>query len=117
MRRGKKRSKYALRPRDTPYMLWVKSLSCAVLEFWMPWEHEIGTCDGPIQADHMGRRGIGQKAADDTCAPMCRRHHRERTDHSGVFRHATREQAREWCAGVVRDIREIWSATCGPGIY
>jgi hypothetical protein len=45
-------------------MLWVKGLPCLMLR-----------CEGPIEADHAGRRGAGRKAHDSTCIPLCRYHH------------------------------------------
>lgn len=59
MRRSPKRSKYALRERDTEYMLWVKTQCCAVRDYWMPWEHVLTACSPVVEADHMGRRGLG----------------------------------------------------------
>jgi hypothetical protein len=35
-----------------------------------------GTCTGPVEADHAGSRGIGPKAHDSTCIPLCSYHHR-----------------------------------------
>jgi len=53
-------------------------------------------CYGNIEADHAGRRGIGQKADDRTCIPLCRNHHRERTDFSGTFKGWTQNGMRIW---------------------
>jgi len=102
MRRGAKRTKYARRERDTPYMMAVKALPCAAVSFDMPWPIDNHTpCSHVVEADHMGDRGRGKKAADDTCVPMCSRHHAERGDHTGRFRHATKDQLRTWRATVI----------------
>ncbi len=104
IRRRAKRSKYAMRERDTPYMLWVKTLRCAAKTYAMPWRVDAETaCYGVVEADHMGDRGLGRKADDRTCVPMCVAHHRERTDQNGVFKHATKDQLREWRASVIED--------------
>jgi hypothetical protein len=63
------RSKYRSRPRHTAYMLWVKLQPCLMRGIW-------GTCSGLVEADHAGPRGIGRKAHDSTCIPLCRYHHR-----------------------------------------
>jgi len=49
-------------------MLWVKGLPCLMQDVW-------GRCEGPIEADHAGPRGVGRKAHDSTCIPLCRYHH------------------------------------------
>jgi len=63
------------------------------------------TCEGHVQADHAGRRGIGQKSADDTCAPMCRKHHEERTDVKQTFRGFTKIEMRAWCDWAIEQAR------------
>jgi hypothetical protein len=69
----KKRTAYATRERDTPYMLWCKLLPCLLA----PYQHlaAIGACDGPTEADHAGERALGRKAPDNTVIPLCRLHH------------------------------------------
>lgn len=110
------RTKYASRPRATAYMLFVKSLPCALrdngdavaLEVYGPDEHPfwwinapITSCSGPTEADHMGQRALSRKAPDSTCGPLCTQHHRERTDHTGAFKHFTQADMRAFCADVV----------------
>lgn len=67
-RAPRSRSKYKSRTRHTAYMLWVKGQPCLMRGVW-------GRCSGPVEADHAGRRGAGQKAHDSTCIPLCHRHH------------------------------------------
>ena len=63
--RSKKNRK---RLRNIPYMLWIKTLPCAV-------------CGrNGAEAAHTGRRGLGQKAPDEQCIPLCPDHHRHRRD-------------------------------------
>lgn len=59
----------------------------------------------------MGERALGRKADDNTCAPLCMQHHRERTDHSGSFRHLTRDEARAWRARAITRTQAAWSAS------
>ena len=63
-------------------------------------------CTGRIEADHMGRRGIGQKAEDSTCAPMCTKHHRHRTDVYGFFKGWTQAELRLWVEWAIGNARE-----------
>lgn len=59
---------------------------------------EQTTCEGRVQADHAGSRGLGQKSADDTCIPLCRNHHGERTDYRGTFKN--------WNAAMMRSFND-----------
>jgi len=58
-------------------------------------------CSGRIEAHHAGRKpGLALKAHDDTCVPLCTRHHDELTTRRGVFSGMSREALRalqdEW---------------------
>lgn len=96
MKSGKRKSRYARRDRDTAFMAFVKSQPCSVTEDWPAFPVGPTQCAGVVEADHMGMRGLSRKASDDTCAALCTQHHRERTDHTGTFKHMTREQCRVW---------------------
>ena len=95
-RRGIHRSRYARRERDTEFMLDVKRLACCVRAHPPDPLRGATPCYGHVEADHAGSRGLGQKADDRTCIALCARHHNERTDHTGSFKHLTRDQVREW---------------------
>jgi len=90
---------YRRRPRDIAYMRWVKRQQCSVAAHLSGWE--FGPCEGPIEADHAGRRGLGQKAGDDTCIPLCRQHHHDRGTFSGGFRGWNQEQMRTWLLATI----------------
>jgi hypothetical protein len=111
--RRTKRSAYARRPRDTAFMLWVKTLLCAVEEEWPLFPVKPTPCDGVIEADHMGARGLGRKADDSTCVPMCSNHHRERSDHAGTFRAMTKEQLRTWRGRAMLRTQTLWAEQRG----
>lgn len=49
-------------------MRWIKTLPCAVCG-------RTGS-----EASHTGPRGLGQKAPDEQCIPLCPDHHRHRRD-------------------------------------
>lgn len=101
-------SKYRERARDWDYMAWVKTQPCCAAD--------ISPCSGPIEADHMGRRGLSRKADDRTCAPLCQLHHRQRTDHSGPFRDWDRDRMRSWLAEQVHLTQARWMRQQGAGI-
>ena len=112
--RSNARSKYAARPRDSERMMFVKSLRCAAKTYSMTWRVDCSTaCGGPIEADHMGQRPVGRKAPDDTCGPLCRDHHVERTAHTGMFKHATRAELRQWMDAVIARTRELYERRTG----
>lgn len=90
-------------------MLWIKGLLCSVEEERPDPYHMATGCRGEVQADHMGARGLGQKANDRTCAPMCRLHHRERTDHGGSFKNLTRDQLRAWRTRAIARTQTMWN--------
>jgi hypothetical protein len=103
--RPRQRTKYARRPRDTPRMLWCKTLPCALarpgapcIELWRG-PPDVDACDGPIEAHHAGERGTGQKAPDDTVVPLCKHHHDCLTDRGsrrGVFSGWPRGAVKRW---------------------
>jgi len=97
MKRRKGSTKYSRRERDLEFMNFVRSeLLCSVLEEWPCVDYEPTPCEGPIEADHMGPRGLSHKADDRTCAALCTKHHRERTDHTGSFKFCTKAEVRAW---------------------
>lgn len=78
MRQKRSRPRRSGRVRDRAYLLAVKGLPCCLVG--------TGDCSGPIEADHAGRRPLGRKCNDDEAIPLCRKHHRDRTDALGFFR-------------------------------
>lgn len=111
-------SKYARRPRNFAYMAAVRRLECLVsvwVRLWNdpradvvsvvalpPMREGHWSCEGPMEADHLGERPFGQKAADETCGALCRKHHRHRTDFSGVFSSFTQATMRQWVAWALK---------------
>ena len=89
-------SKYRQRPRDTARMLWIKSLPCCAQDVMLPLEH-VGPCDGPVEADHAGGgSGMGRKADDSTCIPLCVRHHRAPGLEHLLFGNVPHGEVRRW---------------------
>lgn len=101
-------------------MGWTKLQPCSVRLFPPPFytssagAMKVTPCSGEVEADHLGARGLGQKADDDTCAPMCTGHHRERTDHSGTFRPFNRDDGRNWRAVVIAYTQAEWASRETP---
>jgi hypothetical protein len=92
MRRGQSSTAYARRDRDFDYMGLVKQLPCL-----LEGVDGAGYCDGAVEADHAGLdRGLSQKADDTTCIPLCRQHHRDRTESTGLFAALTKDERRAW---------------------
>lgn len=95
-------------------MGWIKATQlCSVIEEWPDKSVRPTDCEGEIEADHMGERGLGRKADDDTCAPMCTGHHRERTDHAGTFKHIDRETERGWRARAINRTQTLYAEQHG----
>lgn len=101
MKRGKSKSKYATRERDVDFMLWVKTLPCLGARF--------SPCEGPVEADHAGSRGLGQKCPDDECIPLCTKHHRERTDFSGTFKTWNKPMMRSFLETGIANTKAQWA--------
>lgn len=81
MVRRRRSTAYARRPRDLAFLGWVKLQRCLVaLHTGL-----AVSCAGPIEADHAGDRGYGEKCPDSESIPLCRAHHRARTDSRGFF--------------------------------
>lgn len=111
--RSRGNTAYRRRERDFDFMGFVKKQPCIVRSH-PPTAAAIGghhatPCFGRVEADHMGARGIGQKAADDTTVPMCQQHHLERTTHCGTFKHLTQQELRIWRADAIAFTQHAWS--------
>lgn len=104
MRARSPTNSYRKRERFLDYMMAVKSLPCAAVI--VPGH----VCEGPIEADHAGPRGIGQKAHDGTVIPLCRLAHRQRTDFSGVFRDWNQAKMRDFLFGRIMQTRRYLDA-------
>lgn len=116
--RSNRRSKYRRRERDFEFMGWVKRQPCLLCSLppylFMQVARTMGfkaltPCAGVVEADHLGARGIGQKADDRTCVSLCSKHHRERHDHAGSFRPLTKPELRAWRARAIEMTQAAWS--------
>jgi hypothetical protein len=84
--------------RDGRYRAWIRTLPCTVCGV-----------DRNIEACHTGPRGLGQKASDYTCVPLCAEHHR--TGKYGIDKigHTQFEQRFTVdLAALVRRLNRIW---------
>lgn len=88
---------------DPAYLAAVRALPCCAVKAFS----DVCDCLGPIDPHHAGNRpGVGMKAADDTCIPMCRRHHREVETLTGSFRHWDKAYRRLWYDARIAETRE-----------
>lgn len=94
------------RVRDEVYLDWIHGEMCRVARQSCSSEE----CDGPIEADHAGRRPMGRKADDSTCIPLCRKHHRERHAMSGYwFRDFDRDDMRRWLDDAIAETHDDYA--------
>lgn len=113
LRAVSKKNSYRRRKRNFAHMSTVRRWPCIVrtwqrlfgalssleisLHFGCELPNTVTTCSGRVQADHMGDRPKGWKAADETCVGICKKHHDERTDYRGMFKNFDAVMMRTWC--------------------
>ncbi len=79
----------------------VRGLPCLVIYLAPP-------CLGDVVAHHAGiGRGMGQKADDDTCVPLCQGHHMEWHAMCGYFKGWDKARRREWAEWAIQETRSI----------
>lgn len=71
--------------RSPDYLAFVRSKPCA----WC-------NAPAPSEASHHGKHGIGTKAGDHRCIPLCSMCHRGEYHRTGALGRMTPEQTREW---------------------
>lgn len=86
------------RARDPEWLAHVAALPCCLRDRPAVFLSDDGRCSGRIEVNHVGPRPLGRKCSDRETAPMCRRHHRDWTDHEGYFAHRAREWRRQFAA-------------------
>lgn len=88
------------------FVAFVHTLKCRM---WMQ-----DPCEGPLQAHHAGSRGVGQRAPDDTCIPLCRRHHQAWHDLLPPFRGMSRDERRAWRDAQIEWVRARFKSDDDP---
>lgn len=86
---------------DRDRAAWVRRQPCAVARM-----HGSEECWGMVEAHHAGPRGLGQKAHDDTCIPLCSRHHRCWHDLRWPFSTMGRDDRLAWVASEIERARK-----------
>lgn len=90
--RGRKESvRRSDRKREPEYRRWIKLQPCCA--------SGLSQCYGEVEADHAGRRPYGRKADDNTCIPLCQRHHEQRASFHGPFKTWNQAMMRLWLHG------------------
>jgi hypothetical protein len=77
-------------------MAWIRTLGCCASLIIGSRYACIGGCSGSVQAHHAGERGLGQKADDSTCIPLCFAHHHDWHRAGGMFAGWSRAERRAW---------------------
>jgi hypothetical protein len=101
------RKKNAPRPAwkvATAYKEWLRKRNCAVAG--------KGVCAGKMEAAHTpdpASKGVGTKAADHNCIPLCAAHHKLHTDKGWSAIGLTRETAQAMAAAYWR----LWEGDKG----
>ncbi len=96
---------------DLDYVFWIKMRPCAAQLI-----EGCGDCNPvwPCDGHHAGQRGLGQRAHDHTCVPLCRLHHTAWHDAHPPFRGWNANKRREWSAVVIAENRELYLLVRGP---
>jgi hypothetical protein len=81
---------------DPRFASWIRTLPCAVVGL------DPHGCQGTTQAYHAGPRGLGQKAHDNTCIPLCLSHHRAYHDYRWPFSTMPKAELRAWIDQQIR---------------
>lgn len=84
---------------DERYKELVRALPCLL--------SKTGKCYGAVEAHHAGRlRRMGEKPDDNTCVPLCHRHHVDEWHGAmGHFKGWTKEQRAAWAAKAIEFTR------------
>lgn len=91
---------------DRPYVDWVRARSCIVATHG---------CNGGIEAHHAGNdRGLGQKADDSTCVPLCVAHHREFHGATGYFKTMDKAMRRAWAKSAIERTQANYAQSLLP---
>lgn len=90
------------RVRNAAFLSFVHTLPCAAIG--MPGH----TCDGPLEADHQGRRPAGRKADDDTSVPLCKLGHQQRDAFKGAWLDYDHDRMRAWLDDKIAATRAAW---------
>jgi hypothetical protein len=102
--RRRKSKRRSARVYDAAYRAWVRRQPCCARTL-------IGhRCDGRVEGDHVGRRGLGQKCDDAAMVALCQLGHQHRDAFHGCFREWDQGQMRRWLADQVADHRQRYEA-------
>lgn len=123
MRRRPRSTKYSRRERNWDYMGWIRTLPCICTTEACSFEltggvwrgGHPGGCSGPVEDHHAGEHGYGEKAPDDTCIPMCTRHHEQLTNRRLVFGGWDPRALKEWELAMIKNYQRRWDICWKPG--
>lgn len=88
---------------DPAFVRFVRTLPCAV-------------CGAHgVEAHHAGTRGLGQRAHDSTCVPLCRQHHAAWHDAGPPFRGMSKDERQGWNEAAIAAARRAHVASLLDG--
>lgn len=91
---------------DPEYTRWVRGRSCVLAPL---------ACRGGVEAHHAGLdRGLGQRASDATCIPLCTLHHRAWHDAAPPFRALSQLERRAWATDMIARTQKAYADALGP---
>lgn len=89
-------------PMEQAFVHWLHDQPCALRS----WE-----CNGSIQAAHFrDMTGLGRKERDETCIPLCRKHHEDYDQAKNYFAAWDRGWRKLWHQARQSETRAIWAA-------
>lgn len=90
------------RKRDPRFLEFVRERPCIAMGL------TDTRCLGRVHAHHAGPRPHGRKADDDTCIPLCAKHHARYHDTGKVFPSLNKEEHRMWFEAAIRYTRDAY---------
>ena len=109
----KRKPRRSSRVRDAEYLARVRELPCIARCPLREACEMCRPCSPRVEAHHAGRRSVGQKSHDNETVPLCSRHHREFTDHCGMFRGFTMAERRDMQDEWIRETQAALGHTKG----
>ncbi len=88
---------------DPGYLEFVRGLPCCAPL------NEDDPCWGPIDPHHAGPHPMGRKADDDTCIPLCRKHHGDVDAFAGPFAGMSRWVRAEFYTREIARVRALFA--------
>lgn len=96
-RKARLKPRRSSRARSPAFLTFVRDLPCCFCSSRVK-----------VEAHHMGERGLGQKASDNTAVPLCRPCHGAWHDASGPFKNWGKYNRALWADFMVGKVQAAW---------